>query len=178
VNFTGGGGFSATVSGNGVTPPNLALNFDGKQRDRVGRGDRAVAADGSLDATFTVSVLAGSGNRTVTRLELRRSGTGNIWNTTVDTYWVLGAAATMDGALYNNGSNASVNFPVSEGGSFNIFAADAASGSSYFPAGSTFTLTATFADGSTATASVVLPSAQSLAAGLRKLPKRTSLRSR
>jgi hypothetical protein len=68
---------------------------------------------------------------------------------------VLGAAASLDGALYNS-SNANVNFAVSEGGSFKLFAADG-TGSTYFPPGSTFNLTATFADGSTATASTTIP---------------------
>ena len=157
VNFTGGGGASVAVSGTGVIPPNVALSFDGKLRDRVGRGDRSLSPDGLLDPTFTVSILPGSGNRTVTKLELRRSDNGGIWNTTVDNYWVLGAAASLDAALYNNIANASVNFAVSDGVSFNLFASDG-TGSTYFPSGSTFKLTATFADGSTATASTTIPS--------------------
>ncbi len=156
VNLTGGGDASLAVSGAGVIPPNLALSFNGKLRDRVGRGDRLLSADGSADATFTVNLLAGSGNRTVTKLELRRSDNGGIWNTTADTIWALGAAANLDAVLYNNTANASVNFAVSEGGSFNLFASDG-TGSTYFPPGSTFNLTATFADGSTATASATVP---------------------
>src|SRR5262249_22937959 len=155
VNLTGGGEASLAVSGAGVIPPNIALNFNGKLRDRVGMGDRLLSPDGSLDATFTVSILPGSGNRTVTKLELRRSDNSGIWNTTADTIWVLGAAASLDAALYNNTANASVNFMVSEGGSFNLFASDG-TGSTYFPPGSTFNLTATFADGSTATASATV----------------------
>ena len=155
VNFTGGGGASAAVSGIGLIPPNIALSFDGKLRDRVGRGDKSLSSDGSFDATFTVNLLPGSGNRTVTKLELRRSDNGGIWNTTVDNYWVLGAAASLDVALYNNSANAGVNFAVSEGGSFNLFASDG-TGSTYFPPGSTFNLTATFADRSTATASATV----------------------
>ena len=156
VNLTGGEDTSLAVSGAGVIPPNLALSFNGKLRDRVGRGDRLFSADGLADATFTVNLLAGSGNRTVTKLELRRSDNGGIWNTTADTIWVLGAAASLDALLYNSSANASVNFAVSEGGSFNLFASDG-TGSTYFPPGSTFNLTATFADGSTATASAKVP---------------------
>jgi len=59
--------------------------------------------------------------------------------------------------LYNNSGNASVNFAVSEGGSFNLFASDG-TGGTYFPPGSTVNLTATFADGSTATAGATIPS--------------------
>ena len=76
VNLTGGGGASLAVSGAGVIPPNIALNFNGKLRDRVGRGDRLLNPDGSFDATLTVSILSGSGNRTVNKLELRRSDNG------------------------------------------------------------------------------------------------------
>jgi hypothetical protein len=110
-----------------------------------------------------VNLLLGSGNRTVTKLELRRSDNGGIWNTTVDNYWVLGAAASLDAALYNNSANAGVNFAVSEGGSFNLFASDG-TGSTYFPPGSTFNLTVTFADGSTAIASVTVAGGQSTVA--------------
>jgi hypothetical protein len=49
-----------------------------------------------------------------------------------------------------------VNFPVSEGSGFNIFAADASSGSGYFTAGSVFTLTAAFSDGSSASVTVTI----------------------
>src|SRR5262245_5304242 len=59
VNLTGGGEASLAVSGAGVIPPNIALNFNGKLRDRVGMGDRLLSPDGSLDATFTVSILPG-----------------------------------------------------------------------------------------------------------------------
>jgi thermitase len=163
VNLTGGGGASLAVSGAGVIPANLALSFNGKLRDRVGRGDKSLSSDGSFDATFTVNLLPGSGNRTVTKLQLRRSDNGGIWNTTVDNYWVLGAAASLDAALYNNSANAGVNFAVSEGGSFNLFASDG-TGSTYFPPGSTFNLTVTFADGSTAIASVTVAGGQSTVA--------------
>jgi hypothetical protein len=139
------------------------LSFNGKLRDRVGRGDKSLSSDGSFDATFTVNLLPGSGNRTVTKLQLRRSDNGGIWNTTVDNYWVLGAAASLDAALYNNSANAGVNFAVSEGGSFNLFASDG-TGSTYFPPGSTFNLTVTFADGSIATASVTVAGGQSTVA--------------
>jgi len=84
VNLTGGGGASLAVSGAGVIPPNLTMSFNGKLRDRVGRGDRLLSPDSSLDTTFTVNLLAGSGNRTVTKLDLRRGG--NIWNTTLITF--------------------------------------------------------------------------------------------
>jgi hypothetical protein len=135
--------------------PPLALSFDGKLRDRVGRGNLALSPDGSLDATFSVVLQAGSGDRTVTRLTLTLSNTSGTWNTLNDTRWALGAASSLDAALYNTADSA-VNFPVSEGSGFNIFAADASSGSGYFTAGSVFTLTAAFSDGSSASVTVTI----------------------
>jgi subtilase family protein/fervidolysin-like protein/HYDIN/CFA65/VesB family protein len=158
VNFSGGGDASAPVSGAGVVPANIALSFDGKLRDRVGRDNLALSSDGSLDATFSVVLQAGSRDRAVTRLTLTRSGNTGTWNTVNDTKWALGAAASLDAALFN-GADSAVNFPVSDGGSFNVFAADAASGSGYFTAGSAFTLTAAFSDGSSATASTTIQTA-------------------
>jgi hypothetical protein len=154
-------GSSATASATIPTPPaaTLVLAYNGKVKDRVGRGDKALTPDGSLDGTLTVTLQAGSGNRTVTSLTLTRSGTNNKWNTTPDSSWVLGAAGSLDGALYN-ASNATVNFNVVDGASFNLFAADAKNGNGYFPAGATLVLTANFADGSSATTSTVIPSSQ------------------
>jgi hypothetical protein len=120
-----------------------------RQAQRSGWERRQIAQSGWVVRCDLYSESSGwSGNRTVTKRELRRSDNGGIWNTTVDNFWVLEAAASLDAALYNNSANAGVNFAVSEGGSFNLFASDG-TGNTYFPPGSTFNLTATFADGST-----------------------------
>jgi hypothetical protein len=102
-----------------------------------------------LDGTLTVTLQAGSGNRTVFQVELKHSSNGSIlWNTVPgDAKWVLGAAASLDAPLLNS-SNGSVSFAVGEGESFNIFASDA--NNSLFPSGATLIVTAKFADGSTA----------------------------
>ena len=72
-------------------PPSIALSFNGQIRDRVGGGETALNADGAMDGTFTVTLSAGSGNRTVSRLDLARSGSGN-WDTQPNNgFWVLGA---------------------------------------------------------------------------------------
>jgi hypothetical protein len=76
----------------------------------------------------------------------------------------------LDGALYNNSADASVNFGISEGGSFKLFASDGTGSTSYFRPGSTFNLTSTFADGSTATASATVPSGQATVAFKSKAP--------
>jgi hypothetical protein len=130
------------------------MSFDGKLRDRVGRGDAELGADGTMDGTMTVVLQPGSGARTVTGLTLQPN-TGGGWNTSPDGYWVLGAAPSLDGALYNN-PNGTVNFTVSEGGSFKVFAGDAGSGT-YFPVGATMNVTVNFSDGNTVTVSAVVP---------------------
>src|SRR5438876_81558 len=61
-------------------PPTLTLSFAGKVRDKVGQGDTALGADGQPDGTFTVALQPGSGARTVTALDLQRSG-GGRWDT-------------------------------------------------------------------------------------------------
>ena len=70
-----------------VTIASIALNFNGQIRDRVGQGETALSADGQMDGTFTVTLSAGSGNRTVTRLDLDRAGEG-IWDTQPDNGFV------------------------------------------------------------------------------------------
>ena len=42
VTFTGGAGTSATVTGIGVMPANIALSYNGKLRDRVGKSETAL----------------------------------------------------------------------------------------------------------------------------------------
>ena len=112
----------------------------------------ALAADNFLDGTFTVTLQAGSGNRTVTSLDLRRSANTGIWDTIPnDTYWVSGAASSLDAPLLN-ASNGTVNFALGDGGSFSIFASDT---SNLFAAGSNFTLSVGFSDGTNATASAM-----------------------
>src|SRR5213080_4723242 len=133
-------------------PPTLGLAFLGKLRDKVGQGNTAFSADSAFDGSFRVTVQAGSGARTVTRLELRSSG--GVWDTDPATaHWALGAAGSLDGGLLNAGTG-TVSFGVADGGTFFVFAADP---SSVFTSGASFTLTANFADGTSATATSILP---------------------
>src|SRR4029077_2536984 len=102
----------------------ITLSYDGQLRDRVGQNELALSADGQLDGVFTVTLNAGSGNRTVTRLQLNRAGPIGVWNTQAgDGFWSLGADTGLDTALLN-AANDSVNFALAEGNSFKIFAAD------------------------------------------------------
>jgi hypothetical protein len=144
-----------TIVDNEAAPPaSISLSYDGQVRDRVGQGETALSGDGAMDGTFTVTLGAGSGNRTVTQLNLTRSNQSGIWDTVPGNgFWVLGAASTLDGALLN-AANGTVNFPLTAGSSFKIFASDFQS--QLFVAGSSFTLTVNFADGSTATASATI----------------------
>ena len=73
-------------------------------------------------------------------------------------FWSLGVANAMDTALLN-ASNDSVNFAVSDGGNFKIFASD--SSNAMFVNGVVFTLTANFADGSTASTTTTIKTAAS-----------------
>ena len=59
--------------------------------------------------------------------------------------------STLDAALFN-AANGTVNFPLTAGSSFKLFASDYLG--QMYTSGSTFTLTVSFADGSTATANV------------------------
>ena len=132
----------------------MTLAYNGMLRDRVGQGDMALAPDGALDGTLTATLNA-PGGRTVTGLRLDSDAPG-VWDTTSgNRWWVLGVATTLDGALLNAPWTMAVNFPVADGGSFVVFASDYQA--SEFLPGRTLTLTATFADGSTATGVTTVP---------------------
>ena len=154
VNFTGGNGATRAVSGTAALPASIALSYLGKLKDRVGKSETALTGDGSLDGTFTVTLQAASGNRTVNSIELRRSADSGIWDTVPgNVYLVLGAASSLDAPLLN-ASNGTVNFALTAGASFNIFASEFGN---LFTEGSSFTVTVTFSDGTTAAASAVVP---------------------
>src|SRR5438046_7679606 len=105
------GGFAVTPP-----PPTLGLAFLGKLRDKVGQGNTAFSADGAFDGSFRVTVQAGSGARTVTRLELSRAGGGGVWDTDPATaHWALGAAGGLDGGQIGRASGRE-GVGVAEGG--------------------------------------------------------------
>jgi hypothetical protein len=132
-----------------ATPATLTLAYNGKLRDRVGQGDTALTPDGALDGTLTAT-LSAPGGRTVTALRLDSTAPGT-WDTTGgNSWWILAVAPTLDGALLNAPGSMAVTFPVPDGGSFVLFASDWQN--IEFRPGLSFTLTATFSDGSTAAA--------------------------
>jgi len=137
------------------SPPSLTLSYDGKLRDRVGPGSVGLGGDGALDGTLTAA-LSAAGGRTVTRMQLQSNAPGT-WDTDSATpAWVLGVAITLDAPLLNDPGTMAVNFAVADGGGFHVFAADWAD--IEFTPGTTLTLTAVFSDGTSARASVTVPS--------------------
>jgi len=137
------------------TPPSIiSLSYNGKLRDRVGQGEYALAGDGSMDGTFTVTLLPGNGSRTVTNIDLRRSADSGIWDTIPGNgYWVAGAANSLDATLLNS-ANGTVNFSLGDGASFVVFASEFGN---LFASGSNFTITLSFSDGTATSASVTVP---------------------
>jgi len=157
VTVTNPGGQAGVLSG-GFTvsppPPTLTLAYLGKLRDRVGKGTSAVSPDGTLDGTFTLKLEAGSGSRTLTQLELRRSDGYGSWDTIPATsYWVLGAATGLDAPLANS-STGTLTLALSESQTIDLFANDTSP--TPFAAGKTFRITASFSDGSIATTDTTL----------------------
>jgi hypothetical protein len=135
-----------------VIPPSLTLVYNGKLRDRVGSSNLGRGADGALDGTLTVKLMA-TGGRTITRLALQSDAPGS-WDTDVATSaWLLGVATSLDGPLINDPVTMAVNFAVPDGGSFQLFASDFA-GLEFVP-GRVLTLTAVFSDGTSASATTV-----------------------
>jgi hypothetical protein len=137
--------------------PAIALAFAGVARDRVSQSGSPPAPDGVLDGIFTLTLAPGSGARILTRLELRRHDSPDPWEDVWDTvptsaFWTLGVAGFPDGQLLNDGSG--INVPLAAGASLTLFAADV---EGLFVPGSSFTITATFADGSMAIASTTTP---------------------
>jgi hypothetical protein len=155
VRATFSDGMTATATTTVQAPPALSVQYNGKLRDRVGPGNTALSADGAMDGTLTVT-LSATGGRTITGLRLESTGPGT-WDTNgATTFWALAVAATVDGPLLNNPSSTAVNFPVSHGGRFVLFASDYRS--IEFATGATLTVRATFSDGTTATGTVTRPS--------------------
>ena len=163
VTVTNPDGRSGTrVAGFTVIPPpaRLSLAYLGTLRDRVSRSNTSLAGDSLLDGTFQMTLLAGSNPRTVTRLELRRNGTTNLWDTNPSTAaWILGVSPSLDGGLLNSSTGA-LETALADGGSLFVFASDPGSA---FVGGAVFVLTAQFADGTSASVSVTLPAIPSIA---------------
>ncbi|HMC71408.1 MAG TPA: hypothetical protein VKJ07_19785, partial [Mycobacteriales bacterium] len=141
---------------NGFTVPSpvtLTLAYNGRARDKVGGGDTALAPDNALDGTITL-MLSAAGGRTVTALEVE-NGIGGVWNTIApDSFWLLGVARSLDEPLLNDATTMAVNVFVADGGLLTLFGSDYLGGMGFAP-GRILTVTATFADGTSAVGMVV-----------------------
>src|SRR5207248_1452627 len=83
-----------------------------------------------------------------------QSSAPGAWDTeAVTSAWLLGVARTVEGPVLNDAITMAVNFVVADGESFVLFAADY--GDIEFVPGTTLTVTATFVDGTTASAFTV-----------------------
>jgi len=139
---------AATVS---ATP--LSLSFVGKTSDRVGQGDGAISADGTLDGTLTAMLGNLGAGRVITHLRLSQS-TGGAWDTTAsNSTWVLGAASGTSSPLYNT-SSGTVYFTVPANGSITLFGSDNNGG--HFNSGQIYTLTVKFSNNEERTAVITL----------------------
>jgi len=155
VRFADGSTATASTTVVAPPPPTLTVSYLGRVRDRVGQGNTTFIPDGALDGTLEARLGAGSGPRTVVRVELRSSSNG-LWDSDpVTASWSLGAAQGLDTPLLNAG-NATVSFPVADGGAFTLFAAEDAV-TRHFITGRVLTITVRFADGSSATAATTVP---------------------
>ena len=135
-------------------PPELTLRYDGMSRDRVGGGNKALSSDGAMDGTLTMTVSE-SGGRELTALRLQSSAPGTWDTTSGSSYFVLGVARGLEGALLNEAGTMAVSVVPDEGESFTLFASDYQN--KEFLPGRTLTVTATFAGGVTATATTTVP---------------------
>jgi hypothetical protein len=120
----------------------------------VGEGEVS-SPDGQIDAEFGVTL---SSSKTITQLVL--TSAGGTWDTVPSNgIWFLGATNNATSPLLNTAS-ANINITAT---SFDVYASDAST-PTFFNPGNTFTLTATFSDGTSATGSVVIPSSSPTAA--------------
>jgi Tol biopolymer transport system component len=135
--------------------PSITLVFSGKLRDRVGIGDAAVSSDGLTDGTFTIALGEGNIARRITKLELKVTGsTGSGWDTIpTNSSYSLGLSQGLDNTLFNS-PDGSINYSIGLVTELKLFASD--TNPTVFTAGRNFTLTITFSDNATATASATV----------------------
>jgi hypothetical protein len=156
VTATFSDGTSATARTTVPTPPTprLTLAYEGMQRDRVGGGNTLLRTDGAMDGTLTLTVN-GSAGRTLTRLRLDSNAPGT-WDTVGGTsWWVLGVARGLDEPLLNQAGSMAIALTPEEGETLTLFASNYQN--KVFQPGRTLTVTATFSDGTAATARITVP---------------------
>ena len=167
VNPAPGGGTSNAVN---FTVSPMAISFDGRLRDRVSKSESGLCfntaappphgltspiCDGDTDGTFSLELSFASFSKSITKLDLVDVN-GNRWDTVPGNgLWVIGVARGMDAPFENQNDGSLNSVPVGNQGTFKLFVP--ASNPSSFVQGKTFTLTVTFSDNSTLTASTTVP---------------------
>lgn len=130
-----------TVRATQSLPPssgNTSLVYQGDVADLVGGGSNGLLPGPTNNAVFTLSLNIGQGvTRTISYITLAGPQTVSTNSSN------LGVAADVSGPLLN-GSNGSVNFPVTTGATLTLFAVD----NGFIQGGATYTATAVFVDGS------------------------------
>ena len=124
-------------------PPgtNTSLTYDGDLADRVGAATNALTADGTTDATFTLTLSIGSGiTRVLSSIDLVGPSTRS---TRVGAGGALGVATDLNGALLNN-ADGTVGFPITSGTTLRLLTNDAG----FIRSKTAYTATAVFSDGS------------------------------
>jgi hypothetical protein len=119
---------------------NSALHYDGVLVDRVGTAAGALAADGALDAVFTLTLSIGDElTRVMSYIDLVGPGT----RSTRGQGGALAVSASAGGTLLNN-SDGTVTFPITTGATLTLIASD----DGFIQPGASYTATAVFTDGS------------------------------
>lgn len=118
-----------------------SLVYQGNLVDRVGLTSGSLTPDGQLDAVFTLSLNIGS-NITRTLSYITLAGGSQVRSTQAGST-PLGVAADASSPLLNSPSGP-VSFPITSGATLTLFAGDGG----FIQAGTTYTATAVFTDGS------------------------------
>jgi hypothetical protein len=132
-----------TVRSTASLPPssgNTSLVYQGDLVDLVGGGPNGLspAPNGQLNAVFTMSLSIGQGiTRTISYITLAGPQTFSTQSSN------LGVAPDVGGPLLN-GTNGSINFPITTGATLTLLTVD----NGFIQAGATYTATAAFTDGS------------------------------
>jgi large repetitive protein len=130
-----------TVRSTQSLPPssgNTSLVYQGDVADLVGGGSNGLSPGPTNNAVFTLSLNIGQGiTRTISYIMLAGPQTFSTNSSN------LGVAADVGGPLLN-GTNGTINFPVTTGATLTLFAVD----NGFIEGGDTYTATAVFTDGS------------------------------
>jgi len=133
-----------TVRRTSSLPPatgSTSLNFAGAITDRVGTAAGALSPDGALDAVFTVSLNIGAGvTRTLSRIDLSN---GSTTHSAAAGVVPVGVSTDVTSPFLNN-ADGSISSTVTSGATLTLITSD----NGFIHEGLTYTVTASFTDGS------------------------------